>query len=52
MTMKRSGMALLLAFGTTFPAGAAGDGPAGLEPYQIVRSLELPPVRLNTGQPA
>lgn len=52
MTMKRSGMALLLAFGTTFPAGAAGDGPAGLEPYQIVRSLELVQDRLAGGDHA
>jgi chemotaxis protein MotC len=46
--MIRSGLAGMLALGAAFPA-AAGDAPAGLEPYQIVRSLELVQDRLAGG---
>lgn len=49
--MIRSGLAGMLAFGAAFPA-AAGDAPAGLEPYQIVRSLELVQDRLAGGDHA
>lgn len=52
MTMKRSGLAGLLALGAAFPAAAATDAPAGLEPYQIVRSLELVQDRLAGGDHA
>jgi chemotaxis protein MotC len=47
----RSGIAGLLAFGAALPA-AAGDEPGGLEPYQIVRSLELVQDRLAGGDHA
>ena len=50
--MIRSGLAGMLAFGAAFPATAAGDVPAGLEPYQIVRSLELVQDRLAGGDHA
>lgn len=50
--MIRSGLAGMLAFGAAFPAAAAGDAPAGLEPYQIVRSLELVQDRLAGGDHA
>ena len=49
--MIRSGLAGMLALGAAFPA-AAGDAPAGLEPYQIVRSLELVQDRLAGGDHA
>lgn len=52
MMMKRSGLAGLLALGAAFPAVAATDAPAGLEPYQIVRSLELVQDRLAGGDHA
>jgi chemotaxis protein MotC len=52
MTMKRSSLAGLLALGAAFPAGAATDAPGGLEPYQIVRSLELVQDRLAGGDHA
>ena len=45
MIVLRSGIAGILAFGAALPA-AAGDEPAALEPYQIVRSLELVQDRL------
>ncbi|MEP9389707.1 chemotaxis protein MotC [Mesorhizobium sp. KR9-304] len=47
----RSGIAGLMAFGAALPA-AAGDEPSGLEPYQIVRSLELVQDRLAGGDHA
>lgn len=50
--MIRSGLAGMLAFGAAFPAAAAGDVLAGLEPYQIVRSLELVQDRLAGGDNA
>jgi chemotaxis protein MotC len=49
--MIRSGLAGMLALGAAFPA-TAGDAPAGLEPYQIVRSLELVQDRLAGGDHA
>lgn len=49
--MIRSGLAGMLALGTALPA-AASDAPAGLEPYQIVRSLELVQDRLAGGDHA
>ncbi len=48
--MIRPGLAGILAFGAAFPAAA--DAPAGLEPYQIVRSLELVQDRLAGGDHA
>ena len=51
MTILRSGLASLLAFGAALPA-AATDAPTGLEPYQIVRSLELVQDRLAGGDHA
>jgi chemotaxis protein MotC len=50
--MIRSGLAGLLAFGAALPAAASTDAPAGLEPYQIVRSLELVQDRLAGGDHA
>jgi len=50
--MKRSSLAGLLALGAAFPTAAATDTPAGLEPYQIVRSLELVQDRLAAGDHA
>ncbi len=50
--MIRSGLAGLLAFGAALPAAAGTDAPAGLEPYQIVRSLELVQDRLAGGDHA
>ena len=52
MTILRSGLASLLAFGAALPAGASANAPAGLEPYQIVRSLELVQDRLANGDHA
>jgi chemotaxis protein MotC len=52
MTILRSGLASLLAFGAALPAAAAMDPPTGLEPYQIVRSLELVQDRLAGGDHA
>src|SRR5687768_1526143 len=49
--MIRPGLAGMLALGAAFPA-AAGDAPASLEPYQIVRSLELVQDRLAGGDHA
>jgi chemotaxis protein MotC len=49
--MIRPGLAGMLALGAVFPA-AGGDAPAGLEPYQIVRSLELVQDRLAGGDHA
>lgn len=49
--MIRSGLAGLLAIGAAIPA-IAGDTPAGLEPYQIVRSLERVQDRLAGGDHA
>src|SRR5690606_30870102 len=49
--MIRSGLAGLLAIGAAFPA-VADDVPAGLQPYQIVRSLELVQDRLAGGDHA
>ena len=51
MIVLRSGIAGILAFGAALPA-AAGDEPAALEPYQIVRSLELVQDRLAGGDHA
>jgi chemotaxis protein MotC len=50
--MIRSGLAGLLAFGAALPAAASTDAPAGLEPYQIVRSLERVQDRLAGGDHA
>jgi chemotaxis protein MotC len=50
--MIRTGLATLLAFGAALPAVASADTPAGLEPYQIVRSLELVQDRLAGGDHA
>ncbi|MDQ2705276.1 MAG: chemotaxis protein MotC [Pseudomonadota bacterium] len=50
--MIRSGLAGLLAFGAALPAAAGADTSAGLEPYQIVRSLELVQDRLAGGDHA
>ena len=53
MTVLRSGMAGLLALGAALPAAASGtDTSAALEPYQIVRSLELVQDRLAGGDHA
>ena len=52
MTILRSGLASLLAFGAALPAGASANAPAGLEQYQIVRSLELVQDRLANGDHA
>lgn len=49
--MIRSGLAGIVALGAALPA-AASDAPAGLEPYQIVRSLELVQDRLAAGDHA
>lgn len=49
--MIRSGLAGLLAIGAAFPA-YADDMPAGLQPYQIVRSLERVQDRLAGGDHA
>jgi chemotaxis protein MotC len=53
MTVLRSGMACMLALGAALPAAASGtDMDAALEPYQIVRSLELVQDRLAGGDHA
>jgi len=53
MTIRRSGMAGLLALGAALPAAASGtDTSTALEPYQIVRSLELVQDRLAGGDHA
>jgi chemotaxis protein MotC len=53
MTILRSGIAGMLAFGAALPAAASGtDANAVLEPYQIVRSLELVQDRLAGGDHA
>ena len=49
--MIRSGLAGLLAIGAAFPA-VADDVPVGLQPYQIVRSLERVQDRLAGGDHA
>jgi len=49
--MIKSSLAGLLAIGAAFPA-VADDVPAGLQPYQIVRSLELVQDRLAGGDHA
>ncbi len=49
--MMRSGLAGLLALGAALPA-AADDTPSALEPYQVVRSLELVQDRLAAGDHA
>ena len=51
MTIKRSSLAGVLVLGAAFPA-VAEDAPAALEPYQIVRSLELVQDRLAGGDHA
>lgn len=48
--MIRPGLAGMLAIGAAFPAAA--EAPAGLEPYQIVRSLERVQDRLAGGDHA
>jgi len=53
MTVLRSGMACMLALGAALPAAASGtDTSAALEPYQMVRSLELVQDRLAGGDHA
>lgn len=52
MTALRAGLAGLLAFGAAVPAAANADASGSLEPYQIVRSLELVQDRLAAGDHA
>lgn len=52
MTTLRAGLVGLLTLGAAFPVVAAAEAPSGLEPYQIVRSLELVQDRLAGGDHA